>query len=263
MAPTPYALHLAEPVAVALDGLQQALNVRAAFDPATSARSFTMAMTDVGEMYFLPVLVDALTQSAPGVTLAVVSVTQASLKEDMATGRIDLAMGLLPQLQAGFFQQALQRVGGPTAKVAGLAGGRVDENDHVRRAGCLGSIGLRWNAEADSRHCRGFSIAANAVHERHDRRLLGGLCQRGQHPEQRAQKECRGKRRSTGRHGPSRRTRCSGKRATFDESIFCAALPANVVLQPNAIGFGSTPMPHCTQVSRVKLGWKANSKPRY
>jgi DNA-binding transcriptional LysR family regulator len=109
MTPTPYALQLAEPVAMALDGLQQALNVRAAFDPVLSTRSFTLAMTDVGEMYFLPVLVDALTRSAPGVTLQVVSVTQASLKEDMATGRIDLAMGLLPQLQAGFFQQALFR----------------------------------------------------------------------------------------------------------------------------------------------------------
>ena len=109
MAPTPYALQLAEPVALALDGLQQALNVRAAFDPLTSYRHFTVAMTDVGEMYFLPVLVDALARSAPGVTLQVVSVTQASLKEDMATGKIDLAMGLLPQLQAGFFQQALFR----------------------------------------------------------------------------------------------------------------------------------------------------------
>ena len=109
MEPTPYALQLAEPVALALDGLQQALNVRAAFDPQTSTRRFTLAMTDIGEMYFLPVLVDALTRWAPGVTLQVVSVTQASLKEDMATGRIDLALGLLPQLQAGFFQQALFR----------------------------------------------------------------------------------------------------------------------------------------------------------
>lgn len=107
MQPTPYALQLAEPVALALDGLQQALNVRAAFDPASSTRSFTLAMTDVGEMYFLPVLVDELSAIAPGVTLQVVSVTHPSLKEDMATGRIDLAMGLLPQLQAGFYQQAL------------------------------------------------------------------------------------------------------------------------------------------------------------
>jgi DNA-binding transcriptional LysR family regulator len=109
MAPTPYALQLAEPVASALDGLQQALNVRAFFDPATSQRSFTLAMTDVGEMYFLPVLVDALAAAAPGVTLNVVAVTSASLAGDMASGRTDLALGLLPQLQAGFFQQALFR----------------------------------------------------------------------------------------------------------------------------------------------------------
>lgn len=107
MEPTPYALQLAEPVALALGGLQQALNVRAAFDPASSSRNFTIAMSDVGEMYFLPVLVDELAAIAPGVTLQVVSVTHPSLKEDMATGRIDLAMGLLPQLQAGFYQQVL------------------------------------------------------------------------------------------------------------------------------------------------------------
>ncbi|MGV0959240.1 MAG: LysR family transcriptional regulator [Limnohabitans sp.] len=109
MAPTPYALQLAEPVATALDGLQQALHVRASFDPATSERRFTLAMTDVGEMYFLPVLMDALAQAAPGVTLHVVAVTSASLGADMASGRTDLALGLLPQLQAGFFQQALFR----------------------------------------------------------------------------------------------------------------------------------------------------------
>jgi len=109
MVPTPYALQLAEPVAAALDGLQQALNVRASFDPTNSERCFTLAMTDVGEMYFLPVLMDALAQMAPGVTLNVVAVTSASLKDDMASGRIDLALGLLPQLQAGYFQQALFR----------------------------------------------------------------------------------------------------------------------------------------------------------
>lgn len=124
MAPTPYALQLAEPVAMALEGLQQALNVRAAFDPLHSTRSFTLAMTDVGEMYFLPVLIDALAKAAPGVTLQVVSVTQASLKEDMASGRIDLALGLLPQLQAGFFQQALftQKYIGLMRKAHPLAG---------------------------------------------------------------------------------------------------------------------------------------------
>jgi DNA-binding transcriptional LysR family regulator len=105
----PYALQLAEPVATALDVLQQALVVRAAFDPKTSTRNFTIAMTDVGEMYFLPVLIGALSQHAPKVTLQIVSATSSSLKEDMSTGHIDLALGLLPHLQAGFFQQALFR----------------------------------------------------------------------------------------------------------------------------------------------------------
>jgi DNA-binding transcriptional LysR family regulator len=109
MEPTPYALQLAEPVATALDVLQQALIVRAAFDPETSTRNFTIAMTDVGEMYFLPVLIGALSRYAPNVTLQIVSATSSSLKEEMSTGRIDLALGLLPQLQAGFFQQALFR----------------------------------------------------------------------------------------------------------------------------------------------------------
>ncbi len=107
MTPTPYALQLAAPVAMAMDGIQQALTVRGAFDPKTSTRNFTIALTDVGEMYFLPVLMDALAHAAPGVTLQVVSVAQSSLKEDMSNGQIDLAMGLLPQLQAGFFQQSL------------------------------------------------------------------------------------------------------------------------------------------------------------
>ena len=140
MVPTPYALQLAEPVATALDGLQQALQVRASFDPATSERRFTLAMTDVGEMYFLPVLMDALAQSAPSVTLNVVAVTSASLGEDMATGRTDLALGLLPQLQAGFFQQALfrqpyvclMREGHPLAHAEGLTLSDFAAASHVR-----------------------------------------------------------------------------------------------------------------------------------
>jgi DNA-binding transcriptional LysR family regulator len=140
MVPTPYALQLSEPVALALDGLQQALTVRASFDPASSARRFTLAMTDVGEMYFLPVLMDALAQTAPGVTLDVVAVTSASLKDDMASGRTDLALGLLPQLQAGFFQQALfrqpyvclMREGHPLAGAAELTLADLAAASHVR-----------------------------------------------------------------------------------------------------------------------------------
>lgn len=140
MTPTPYAVQLAEPVAMALDVLQQALNVRGAFDPQTSTRNFTIALTDVGEMYFLPVLMDALSKAAPGVTLQVVSVAESALKEDMSTGKIDLAMGLLPQLQAGFFQQSLfkqkyiclMRKKHPMAQTSHIALSALFAAEHVR-----------------------------------------------------------------------------------------------------------------------------------
>ena len=140
MTPTPYALQLAEPIATALNGLQQALNVRGAFDPKTSRRNFTIALTDVGEMYFLPVLVNVLAKVAPGVTLQIVSVAQSALKEDMSTGRIDLAMGLLPQLQAGFFQQSLfkqkyvclMRKKHPLTQTTSISVAALFASEHVR-----------------------------------------------------------------------------------------------------------------------------------
>lgn len=109
MAPTPYAQELACPVAQALETLHGALNVRTRFEPATSRRCFTLALTDVGEIYFLPVLMEALADLAPGVTLRCVPVADPGLREDMAAGRVDLALGALPSLQAGFYQQALFR----------------------------------------------------------------------------------------------------------------------------------------------------------
>lgn len=111
MEPTPYALQLAEPVTLAMGTLHSALNVRASFDPHTSKRTFTLAMTDVGEIYFLPRLMGILAHGAPGVTVRTVRVTDTLLKDDMASGQVDLALGLLPQLQAGFFQQVLFRQG--------------------------------------------------------------------------------------------------------------------------------------------------------
>jgi len=140
MAPTPYAQQLATPLAQALQTLQEALNVRASFDPATSRRCFSLAMTDVGEIYFLPVLMDHLAAVAPGVTLRAVAVGDPGLPEDMAAGRIDLALGTLPRLQTGFFRQTLFRQGyvalmreqHPLARYAAISAARYRRATHVR-----------------------------------------------------------------------------------------------------------------------------------
>lgn len=140
MAPTPYAQQLAAPVAAALQGLQGALHVQASFDPARSERCFNLAMTDVGEIYFLPVLMDALAREAPGITLRCLPVADTTLREQMAAGRVDLALGSLPQLQGGFFQQALfrqryvalMRAGHPLAGSTALSAARYRQAAHVR-----------------------------------------------------------------------------------------------------------------------------------
>jgi len=109
MQPTPFAQQLAEPVAYALGVIHGALNQRNSFDPAGSTRAFTIGMTDIGEIYFLPTLMNRLRQQAPGVTLSTVRNAAVNLKEDMEAGKVDLAIGLLPQLKAGFFQRRLFR----------------------------------------------------------------------------------------------------------------------------------------------------------
>lgn len=109
MEPTPYALHLAEPVVYALNALQTALTTRDSFDPLTSTRKFQLAMTDIGEMYFMPPLMVTLSKLAPRVRVSTVRPQSGNLREDMESGTVDLAMGLLPNLQTGFFQRRLFR----------------------------------------------------------------------------------------------------------------------------------------------------------
>ena len=107
MLPTPLAQQFAAPLAQALATLHAALNQRAAFAPTHSERLFTIGMTDIGEIYFLPTLMDALARAAPGVALSTVRNTAVNLKEEMEAGHVDLAIGLLPQLKGGFFQRRL------------------------------------------------------------------------------------------------------------------------------------------------------------
>ena len=109
MMPTPFAEQLAEPIGYALGMIHSGLNQHARFDPASVKRTVTIGMTDTGEIVFLPALVERLRQEAPGVTLHTVRTTATTLREDMEAGKVDLAMGPLPQLKAGFFQRRLFR----------------------------------------------------------------------------------------------------------------------------------------------------------
>jgi DNA-binding transcriptional LysR family regulator len=76
MVPTPRAEELAGPVGDALALLHQGLNQPQPFDPARERRAVTLGMTDIGEIVFLPALVERLARTAPGVTLSTVRNSQ-------------------------------------------------------------------------------------------------------------------------------------------------------------------------------------------
>jgi DNA-binding transcriptional LysR family regulator len=107
MEPTPFAEQLADSVTYALGMIHSALNQRSSFDPASSTRPFVIGMTDIGEIYFLPPLMERLRREAPGVTVSTVRNTAVNLRDELESGKVDLAIGLLPQLKAGFFQRRL------------------------------------------------------------------------------------------------------------------------------------------------------------
>jgi DNA-binding transcriptional LysR family regulator len=109
MVPTPYADQLAGPVAEALGLLHGAINQQRSFDATSSARRFVIGMTDIGEIYFLPRLMQELARSAPAISVSTVRNTTVNLEDEMEAGRVDLAVGLLPQLAAGFVQRRLFR----------------------------------------------------------------------------------------------------------------------------------------------------------
>jgi DNA-binding transcriptional LysR family regulator len=109
MMPTPFAEQLAEPIGYALGMIHSGLNQHSRFEPGSVKLAVTIGMTDIGEIVFLPELVERLRHVAPGVALSTVRTTATNLREDMEAGKVDLAIGPLPQLKAGFFQRRLFR----------------------------------------------------------------------------------------------------------------------------------------------------------
>lgn len=107
MEPTPFAERIAQPIAHALDTINEALTDRQVFEPRTSDRSFTLGMTDIGEIYIIPRLLARLSELAAGITLNTVRNSAVDIRDEMERGNVDATIGLLPQLQGGFFRQRL------------------------------------------------------------------------------------------------------------------------------------------------------------
>lgn len=106
---TPYARELAEPVRQALALLDSALAHGPGFDPATSTRAFRFYMSDLGQIEFLPPLVERVQREAPDVRLEAVGLEVEAIGAALAAGALDLAIGFLPGLRSPVRRTALFR----------------------------------------------------------------------------------------------------------------------------------------------------------
>lgn len=109
MQPTPLATQMAEPIGVAMAQVALALNQRSRFEPGVSTRRFTLAMTDVGEIYFMPTLIERCRQLAPAVEISSLRAGAVNLKEEMEGGRVDLAIGPFEDVSEALYQRLLFR----------------------------------------------------------------------------------------------------------------------------------------------------------
>src|SRR5437764_929170 len=72
--PTPFGARLARASCEALDALHAGLAANDAFDPLTSARTFSFFMNDIGQTVFMPPLLKLLKTKAPGISARVLPV---------------------------------------------------------------------------------------------------------------------------------------------------------------------------------------------
>jgi DNA-binding transcriptional LysR family regulator len=106
MEPTAFATQLHESAIGMLVSFDAVSRQRNAFDPALSKQTFRIAMTDLSQIVLLPGLLTRLRSTAPGVAIRIVPINEHTAAM-LEAGETDLAVGFMPQLDAGFYQQKL------------------------------------------------------------------------------------------------------------------------------------------------------------
>ncbi len=106
MVPTPLGAELIEPVRAALNAVSAVVDFSTHFEPSTSKRVFKIAMTDISQLILLPKLWERLRLTAPGVGIDVFPLSS-DTPQLLESGAVDLALGYVPELEAGFYQQRL------------------------------------------------------------------------------------------------------------------------------------------------------------
>jgi DNA-binding transcriptional LysR family regulator len=108
MQPTPRALSLVESARFVLGRVGSDIVAAPTFDAATSQQTVSLALSDVGEVVFLPSVLKQLRRLAPRAAVRAVSLPANDVAAGLESGTIDLAIGYFPDLKKhNFFQQTL------------------------------------------------------------------------------------------------------------------------------------------------------------
>lgn len=91
--PTPRATKLEPALVATLDSLRRLVEADQGFDPATSTRTFTIAMHDNPAMMIGAALIGRVHRHAPQVTIVIVMPDPKLISEDLEIGRVDLLVG--------------------------------------------------------------------------------------------------------------------------------------------------------------------------
>ncbi|KVN49064.1 LysR family transcriptional regulator [Burkholderia territorii] len=106
MAPTPQADALIGSCREILESLRRFTAWEIAFDPATAQRRFRICMTDASHITLLPRLLAHVRAQAPGVRLEAARI-DGNTERALESGEADLAIGYVPWLGGGIYQQKL------------------------------------------------------------------------------------------------------------------------------------------------------------
>ena len=105
MQPTARMRTLFEPLRESLSRVESTLLTERSFTPRTAHDTFTLAMSDLGEMVFMPKIVRRIRQLAPHSAVRSVASSAAEIGRGLESGEIDLAVGYFPDLREKSFME--------------------------------------------------------------------------------------------------------------------------------------------------------------
>ena len=111
MEPTPRAVAMAEQIADGIELLRQALVVDQGFDPATSARHFSLGMSDDFEVAIGPAISTMLLHSAPRISIVFRQANRHTAIEMLESREIDLAVAVGVPARSGLVSEDIGRSG--------------------------------------------------------------------------------------------------------------------------------------------------------